>query len=1582
MDLPGDVDWVAVSLSADTTYVIDLAGRGDGGADDPKINGLYDATGALVSGTSDDDGGPGKDARVVFTPDASGTYYVAAAGFGASYGDYRLSAQALEGGTDIGTTIDTAGSISPGVPLINQLGIESDRDWFGVDLTAGQIYRVDLRGADGGFGTLADPMIYSIRDDNGTALVGSENDNANGSLNSRLEFIANTTGRYYIDVGSSDDESAGTYHLLVSTLSVTDDFAGSAATSGVLPIDGSVSGSIDLSGDQDWFAMTLLAGERYVWTLEGVGGDALNSTRTLAIYGDDGQEVTSAGSPDATSEDSQSTLRFTAPDTGLFFVSVGAGTGTTGDYAVSFANTNPADSIPNHAGSAATIALDGTVSDRIDYAGDQDWIKVSLEAGTTYDIEVTGAGLNPQIMGLYSTDTVLQPGSSDAGAGDGTALVSFTAPASADFFVSVAGQGNSTGVYSLTVSEHVVPDDFTADTSTSGTVAVDGSATGLIGTEYDHDWFAVTLVADTQYQIDLRGDETNGGTLLDPYLRGIYDSSGDLVSGSTNDDAGAGYDSRVTLTVAESGTYYIAAGAYSDLTGTYTLEVMDQGSVAPDTGFDITLDYSGDAAYRAAFDTAIAELETFIIGDLPDVTLSGFGLVDDILITASVTEIDGVGNVLGNGAVRSFDLSGATPRVTLGEVFFDSADLQALADNGTLVEVIQHEMLHAMGMGSFWDVAGLANSTGYIGASGLAEYNTLTGAGAAFVPLHVPSGRTVGNHWHEDVFDRELMTNVVETTSGMPISRVTLGALQDLGYTVDFGRAEAVTITPGGVDLLVADAGDAPTSASDALVADTPETAAITLSEGSTGTHMVYTGGADLRLPEGASSATGGPVVSSSGTEVRFIDTMSGSNALIILTGVFTKDTPATAADIEGVVSTQTVMEDDLVWGVYSYSTPLPVADVLNTDYGLDLSGNNQINVHGALDTDDLIQVGEGADTVFSAQGDDTVSGDDGGDILYSGSGNDSVSGGNGADLIDAGAGNDTATGGTDNDTLMGNLGHDSLSGFGGNDQIHGDEGQDTLKGGNGNDTLFGGDDMDSLSGGADDDSLTGGDGNDTLLGDEGNDSLMGGEGADLLHGGLGDDLVSGDAGDDTIHVEGGTDTVSGGEGTDTVILSMALTDVASVTQPVAGGVLITAGSDSVFVYNNVETLTFTDGALSYDAVAAMVSTPTITGTSSGETLDGTAASEIINALSGSDWVRTGGGSDTVDGGNGNDMLDFSAMADSVGRPGTSFRLDIDMGAGTATNFDASETVSFANIERVTGSIYNDLIRGSDGDDHIRALGHYDWIVATTGNDTYNGGTGKDMLSYSEWDGDGPAVGDVFSADGMPPAGGDVAGIVLDLTNSANNTNLAAGHVLEAIERITGTSTQDVFVGDDDSNDFRGLGGNDWFVGSDGGRERYFGGNGSDTVTYAHADAGIVASLSGEITEGGVEFGGGTGGMAARDIYYEIENLIGTAFEDTLTGSADRNQLNGLDGDDMIFGLGGIDELRGGLGNDTLDGGAGSDYAIYDGDMESYTLTRIDAKSVSVHHAIYGTDTVEDVENFVFDDQTITVWDLDILVGL
>jgi Ca2+-binding RTX toxin-like protein len=78
-------------------------------------------------------------------------------------------------------------------------------------------------------------------------------------------------------------------------------------------------------------------------------------------------------------------------------------------------------------------------------------------------------------------------------------------------------------------------------------------------------------------------------------------------------------------------------------------------------------------------------------------------------------------------------------------------------------------------------------------------------------------------------------------------------------------------------------------------------------------------------------------------------------------------------------------------------------------------------------------------------------------------------------------------------------------------------------------------------------------------------------------------------------------------------------------------------------------------------------------------------------------------------------------------------------------------------------------------------------------------------------------------------------------------------------------------------------------------------------------------------------------GDAQGDTFDGIENVTGSAYDDTLTGTDGNNWLRGIDGSDQLSGLGGDDTLDGGAGIDTMIGGLGSDTYFVDNAGDAVT---------------------------------------------
>ncbi len=126
-------------------------------------------------------------------------------------------------------------------------------------------------------------------------------------------------------------------------------------------------------------------------------------------------------------------------------------------------------------------------------------------------------------------------------------------------------------------------------------------------------------------------------------------------------------------------------------------------------------------------------------------------------------------------------------------------------------------------------------------------------------------------------------------------------------------------------------------------------------------------------------------------------------------------------------------------------------------------------NLEGG-DGDDTLTGSDSDDIIYGFGGDDVLSGGGGDDYLRGFAGDDTIEGGDGSDIIGGEEGNNVISGGDGDDFIIAHGGNDSVAGDGGNDLIETRGGDDTLSGGAGGDTLRPGqgDDVISAGGGAD----------------------------------------------------------------------------------------------------------------------------------------------------------------------------------------------------------------------------------------------------------------------------------------------------------------------------------------------------------------------------------------------------------------------------------------------------------------------------------------------------------------------------------
>ena len=573
----GDHDWFAVDLVEGRIYRIDLKGRstGDGTLHNPYLRGVYDDKGVLIRGTGDDDRGAGRNSRADFVAPADATYYLAASSYRDWKGTYTLSVTEVHDDFPAGT--GTSGTVEVGDSATGEIEFRGDHDWFEVTLQAGKVYRFDLKGEPTGDGTLPSPYIRGIYDADGDRIDGISGAYSNFGSNprySRMDFVAPADDTYYVSAEARFNGywwRGGTYTLSVTE--VTDDYASGIGTTGTLAVGDSTTGAIDHMDDRDWFAVTLQAGKSYRFDLEGFKSDAgtLETPKIHGIFDSHGNEIDGARVTHGGFQFySQAVFTPDADDT--YYVSAGKWWYLLGTYTLTV--TEIVDDYTSDTSTTGRVTVGGSTTGFADHAEDLDWFAVTLEADTTYRLNVNGDASSrgrgflyeAQLRGVYDSNGDLIAGTESTGFRES---LDFKADAPGTYYLSAGTPTPHYGTYTVSVTK--IPDDFAAGIGTSGTVDVGGNATGEIDYPNDRDWFAVTLGAGKTYRIDLEGAETGAGTLHDPVLRGVHDATGVLLDGTTDGDGGVGRNSRLFFEAAEPGTYYVAAGAALLVDGTRIL---------------------------------------------------------------------------------------------------------------------------------------------------------------------------------------------------------------------------------------------------------------------------------------------------------------------------------------------------------------------------------------------------------------------------------------------------------------------------------------------------------------------------------------------------------------------------------------------------------------------------------------------------------------------------------------------------------------------------------------------------------------------------------------------------------------------------------------------------------------------------------------------------------------------------------------------------------------------------------------------------------------------------------------------------
>jgi Ca2+-binding RTX toxin-like protein len=634
-------------------------------------------------------------------------------------------------------------------------------------------------------------------------------------------------------------------------------------------------------------------------------------------------------------------------------------------------------------------------------------------------------------------------------------------------------------------------DDYTSTAASSGRVSVGGSVTGHIESANDTDWFRVTLVSGVTYSISLEGTATSQGSLGDPYLYGVYTSSGLFIANTTDDDDGVGNNALLSFTAPTSGDFFISAGAFGSALGSYRLlvSVFNRNPVVAAPLADQTwregqassyqfsaasfTDPDGDTLSYSASTSSGLSLPSWLSFSASTRSFSGTPPAGAADVTVRVTANDGHGHSV------SDDFVIATPPTASSLLTAEAIFRSAGQDNsdGTTVGIAATGKIRVMADFSKaayslqpWETSGGNNQINDYKTYSDDALRELTGPGGqGWSPVALdPVLTSPANNIYAIAYSGITVTNRMQNgfyTNGNASAFVARSAdalvisfrgTNDTGSPYSPDKRDWFRMNPH-YDLL------------------RPLVTAVEAYIEREGITQVYVTGHSL----------GGAMA------IKFLDEhRQGSHG----------------AEYDSVVFASPGFTD---LEMASYDARMLFIEI-SPDLVPNLSGNNGRYIqffgnntdfspidHHSMDF--YRQIADSVDnsgwqTILNQSGNQDVligAVQEGGGFIVDGRASaTNTPSGNGADeltdplgrdydIFYGGTGNDALSGGSDSELMLGGNGDDVIRGAGSSDRLFGDRGNDHLDGGNGADTLNGGVGNDTLIGGDDNDELTGGDGAD-----------------------------------------------------------------------------------------------------------------------------------------------------------------------------------------------------------------------------------------------------------------------------------------------------------------------------------------------------------------------------------------------------------------------------------------------------------------------------------------------------------------------
>ena len=1099
-----------------------------------------------------------------------------------------------------------------------------------------------------------------------------------------------------------DDKIAGG-----NVTNTIDNVPGDISTVAVLPVGGNIQGTIDTTGDHDWYRVTLVAGQTYTFSTI-LGGGGLSDS-ILALRDASGALI--AQNDDAVSGSSSylfSEITYTATSSGTFFLDVSGYSTSTGTFVLT--STAPvADTIAASTATTASLTLGTATNGVLNATGDHDWYAVQLVAGQTYLVTTTATGgtdIDTTLMLRDSTGALLAYNDDSAGT---FSRIRFTATTSGTYYVDLGAWANSeSGNYRVTAE---VAPPLTVYTN-------DQIATQLTNTYWGGSSRHWNVTAGGNITVNITALTAPGQALAREALLLWSDATGisfsEVASGGqmTFDDnqtgafassvVSGGIITSSTINVSESWLASSGATLRSYTFQAYIHEIGHALGLGHGGNYNSSADYQQDASYlndswattiMSYFDqtenTYFANLgftRQFTVTPLVADMVATTNLYGTATTTRTGNSIYGVGNNTGRA---SYDATATNTPLTITIVDHGGTDTldYSIYSAAQRIDLNTETFSNIGGLTGNLTIARgtvIENAIGGSGADtliGNSANNELTGGGSNDT---INGGAGTGDTavYAGNSSEYQIVTNASGTTVTGIGARAADGT--DTLTNVEFVRFANTTIAIGG-------------SANNPVQIGTPPMADQGALDGQAFTYQIPT------------SAFYDP---DAGTVLTYVATLANGAALPAWLSF-----NATTRTFSGTPPLSAV------------GTPLNIR-VTASDQSTSISDDFTLQIIQAMGAQ--VNGSSGDDILFGTFRAEPMNGYAGNDIFYCSAGADIIDGSTGTDTVNyslstvgvtvnlttgiqGGLGDAQGDNLLSIENIVGSAVADTMTGSSLDNTIEGGAGDDILDGGAGNDTVSYASSTYGVTVHLDNPTPqnTVQQGMDTIIGFE---NIIGSNSHDSLWGDANNNVITGGAGFDTIVSGGGTNTLIGGADGDTYFVQ-GVNDI--VTEAVGGGYDVVLAQTNITLAAGSEV-----EAMAVNTTAGI----TMTGNELQQTLTGNVGNDILNGGGGNDLLISGAGTNTLAGGANDDIYYAQGVNDVVTEaagggfdvvltinslslaPTSEVEVIVIDGAGgvTVTGSDSNQTIqSGSGSDRLIGGLGNDTLTGSGGADTFVLLNSF-----------------------------------------------------------------------------------------------------------------------------------------------------------------------------------------------------------------------------------------------------------------------------------